>query len=210
MPMLRPTTIAFAVEVERLRDRGHEPLGEGGGAFWLAQARLHDREFVAAEPRDGVGLPHRGREPRRHLLEQPIAGAMAAQVVDVLEAIEVEAQHRDLLVRPPRPRQLLLEPVAEQDPVRQLGQRVVGRHEADLRLGACALGDVADRRHAHAPALVVHRPAQDLDRDVAAVGVQDVDLVGLLGGGRDARRACSRCSGTTKVSTSRPIISATL
>ena len=39
-----------------------------------------------------------------------------------------------------------------------------------------------DGRHAHALALVVHRPAQDLDRHAAAIGVQGVDLVGLLGG----------------------------
>jgi hypothetical protein len=37
-----------------------------------------------------------------------------------------------------------------------------------------------DRRDAHAPALVIHRPAQDLDRHGVAVGVQSVDFVGLL------------------------------
>ena len=146
----------------------------------LGQPGLDDRKLVAAEPRDRVGLADHGLEARRGLLEQRVAGGVAAHVVDLLEAIEVEAQHRDLVAVAPRPRQRLLEAVAEQHAVGQAGQRVVVGHEPDLRLGRLALGDVADRRDARAPALVVHGAGQHLDRDVAAVGVQQPGLVGAL------------------------------
>jgi hypothetical protein len=114
---------------------------------------------------------------------------VAAQIVDVLESINVEAQDRNLLVPAPRPQQRLLEAVAKQNPVRQPGQRVVIRHEPDLRLGGLALGNVSDRGHAHTLPLVIHLSAEDLDRYAAAVGVQHANLVGAL---RTARHLAIR------------------
>ena len=52
-----------------------------------------DGELVAAEPRDHVVVAHAVAQPRRHLPQQLVAGRMAKRVVDVLEVVEIEAQH---------------------------------------------------------------------------------------------------------------------
>ena len=46
------------------------------------------------EPRDGVVGPQRGFEPARDRHQQLVAGGVAEAVVDDLEAVEVEEQHR--------------------------------------------------------------------------------------------------------------------
>ncbi len=77
---------------------------------------------------------------------------MAERIVDVLEPVEVEAEHGERGVA----RQYLerfLDAGAEDHPVRQVGERVVPRHVADLRLGPAALRYVLMRRQPAA----VHR-----------------------------------------------------
>ena len=70
---------------------------------------------------------------------------MAERVVDVLEAVEVEAEHGQalaLLQAVERP----LQPLLQQHAVGQLGQNVVMRHVRDARLDAPVLGHVLVRR----------------------------------------------------------------
>ena len=76
-----------------------------------------------------------------HHLEQLVADRMAERVVDALEAVEIEIEHRELVAAADAG-QRLGEPLAEQHAVGQIGQRVVARHMRDLLLGALALGDV--------------------------------------------------------------------
>ena len=52
---------------------------------------------------------------------------MAAHVVDVLEAVEVDRDEREGLARPARAAERLLDAVVEQDAVGQAGQRVAER-----------------------------------------------------------------------------------
>ena len=56
---------------------------------------------------------------------------VAQRVVDLLEAIEVHEQHTDLLARPP-PRDRLVDPLVEADPVRKAREAVVNRVVAEL------------------------------------------------------------------------------
>ena len=61
-------------------------------------------------------------------LEQLVAGRVAERVVDLLEAIEVHHQRpRAACRRRSAWRDRLLDPVAEEHPVRQAGERVVQR-----------------------------------------------------------------------------------
>ncbi len=71
---------------------------------------------------------------------------MAECVVDRLEIIEAEHQHRDLLGAAPRVQQNVVHLLAQQIAVRQPGQAVVLGHEGEPRLGALALGDVHQRQ----------------------------------------------------------------
>ena len=59
--------------------------------------REHDRELVAAEPRDRCAagdLDESGGE----IAQELVAGVVAERVVDLLEAVEIDQQHCDVLV----------------------------------------------------------------------------------------------------------------
>ena len=79
--------------------------------------------------------------------QQPVAGLVAERVVDELEAVEVEEQHGGaaVAVAAARAPQRLLEPVEEQRPVREPGERVVERAVAEPLDRAAVVGGVADR-----------------------------------------------------------------
>ena len=90
-------------------------------------------EHLAVEPLDGL-LQH-AADPDDEL----IALAMAEVVVDVLEVVDVEEQHRADVPG----QQCLLERALQADPVGQPGQRVVGGEVLDLQRRFVLLGDVA-------------------------------------------------------------------
>ena len=114
---------------------------QGDGGRIAIAAELHDREFVAAEPRHRVVLGDAFAETPCDLLQQHVADRMAERVVDVLEVVEIETQHRKLIAAFDKP-QRLFELLAEQGPVRQVGQRVMARHVGNLFLGGLPFGDV--------------------------------------------------------------------
>ena len=65
----------------------------------------HDDELVAAHAHDDVFVAHGGANALRDRLQQLVADFVAARVVDVLEAIEIQEQHREQSRRcasPPR------------------------------------------------------------------------------------------------------------
>ena len=80
----------------------HEAVVADGLAHALRDARgLIERaalqqhaELVAAEARDGVGGAHARLQQARHVAQQPVAGLVAAGVVDDLELVEVDVQQR--------------------------------------------------------------------------------------------------------------------
>ena len=88
---------ALAGDVERLRQRAAQPSGGDRGHRRVARAAAQDRELVAAQARDQVALAHGGPEPLRDLDQQAVAGLVPEAVVDDLEVVEVEEQHRDAL-----------------------------------------------------------------------------------------------------------------
>ena len=61
-----------------------------------------------------------------------VAGAVAAQVVDLLEAVEVDADHRDVPAVLGGVPDLAVEMIGEAGAVGQAGQRVVQRHVLQL------------------------------------------------------------------------------
>src|SRR5438128_48594 len=68
---------------------------------------------------------HHALEAPGHLDEEVVADGVAERVVDHLEAVEVEEQHRHAPRPAPRPGQRLAQPVHEQAAVGQPRQRVV-------------------------------------------------------------------------------------
>ena len=51
-------------------------------------------ELVAAEAREGVAFAQARAQQRGYLAQQLVAGRVPARVVDDLELVEVEVQHR--------------------------------------------------------------------------------------------------------------------
>ena len=83
----------------------------------VAQAPLDDRELVAAQPRQRVGLPQTGLDPVRHRDQQAVADDVAVAVVDGLEMVQIEIVKRDEAACPLGTAQRLIEPVVEQPPI---------------------------------------------------------------------------------------------
>ena len=156
-----------------------------------------DGELVAAQAGDRVAVAQSVRHPAGDLAQQRIAVLVAEGVVDVLELVEVDHQEPD---RGPRPVGLdegAGQPLVQQGPVREPGQRVVGRLVAERLGGAGPLGDVLERdpdapvRKRHGPhredlvdsgeldeRLVVRFAARDHVAHVVEEGVGDGDEVG--------------------------------
>ena len=82
------------VEMERLGDRLPAAASTARGIRRLLHAVHDDGELVAAQARDGVGLARAAAQPLGHDLEQLVADGMAERIVDALEMIEIEAEHR--------------------------------------------------------------------------------------------------------------------
>jgi hypothetical protein len=82
-------------------------------------------ELVAAEAREHVRVADFALQQRRHLLEQLVAGDVAAGVVDHLELVDVDITQRVLLVFHRRGFDGALQARLERAPVVAPGQRVV-------------------------------------------------------------------------------------
>ena len=132
----------------------------------------HD-ELVAAEPRHRVALAQVMAQAPRDVLQQAVAGLVAEAVVDVLEAVEVDEEERELLAAPLRERERTLQRVHEHRAVGQPGELVEVREPADALLGAARLRYVArDAPVAHERAVAIEdRLAGEADEAPLPVGV---------------------------------------
>ena len=158
-----------AVDAERLGQRIDQALGHPARGREIGRARQQHRELVAAQPRHGVDPAQRPLQPRTDLGQQQVAEVMPESVVDVLEAVEVEQQHRHRHPGALGGVDRHVDPVVEQGAVGQGGERVVQREALELGLLRLAFGDVAQDRDAE-PFLVDPDPAErGLDREVAPV-----------------------------------------
>ena len=107
------------------RGRGATSPAIGRGVLVGRHVGEQDGELVAAEPGDRVAARRRRSRSRlADLAQQLVADVVAERVVDLLEAVEVDQEDRDLVLRP-RLGQRLVDAAAEQPPVRQGGEGVV-------------------------------------------------------------------------------------
>ena len=130
-----------AVDLIGLDDGIADALGQRGGVRGVLHLGHDDGELVAAQARDRVGLARAVAQPLAHQLQQLVADRMAERVIDALELVEVEAEHRQAFAAFDA-LELVLQRLAQQHAVGQVGQRVVARHVGDLALRALPLGDV--------------------------------------------------------------------
>ena len=81
----------MAVDIEFVDKSRHQTVREIGDAVVVFNCR-DDRKFVAAKPRQ-EDFSGDGAQTVRDLAQQRIADGMAVNVVDALEAVEIDAQH---------------------------------------------------------------------------------------------------------------------
>ncbi len=103
-------------------------------------------ELVAAEAGDDVRLADRVVQRTADRADDLVAGLVAAGVVDVLEAVEVEQVERALAAVARGVGDELGQLLVEAAAVEEAGQRVVVGEVLELVLEALALRDVADDR----------------------------------------------------------------
>ena len=116
-----------SVDPERPPQRVPEPSHERRGLLVVSGLDREDDELVAADPSNRVAGADDRLEPARQRLEHGVAGAVPAHVVDVLEAVEIDDDEREGLVRSARSPERLLDAVVEEHAVRQPGERIAKR-----------------------------------------------------------------------------------
>ena len=154
MPIERLDRQRQGVDGDRSLQRGADALEHRQHAVGLVEIGQQQAELVAAEAGERVRVADRAADALGDLDQQLVAGGVAERIVDLLEAVEVHQQDRQLGVVAPRVADRLADALAEQDPVGQPGERIVQRLVLvelglldQLALGALALGDVLDHRH---------------------------------------------------------------
>ena len=144
----RPHVLLAAAHGDRGGKRLDEALDEPQRVVLAVDVLVQHDELVAADAGDRVARAQRLAQALGDGAQQGVARLVPEGVVDQLEAVEVDEQDRGQLaaLAPPAP---VCDPVGQQRPVGQAGQRVVERLVADRLLGGLAghrLGqDVADR-----------------------------------------------------------------
>ena len=135
---------ALALERQAaLADRLEHALGDALRGVAVGVAQQHG-ELVAAEAGHDVRLADAVVQRAADRADDLVAGLVAAGVVDVLEAVEVEQEERALAAVAGGVGDELGQLLVEAAAVEQLGQRVVVGEVLELVLEALALRDVAD------------------------------------------------------------------
>ena len=99
-----------------------------------ARVGADDHELVAAQPRGQVAAPDRRSQALGDRAQQLVARPVAERVVDHLEAVQVQQQQRQAALAAAGGRDRLLDVRRQVGAVRQAGQRVLERLDAQLVL----------------------------------------------------------------------------
>ena len=164
----------LCAEGERPGDGGEDFLRHLGAAHRLRHSLEQHHELVPAEAADGIAFAQASAQPFRDFLEHAVAGFVAERVVDVLEAVEVDEQDRQLHAVPPRLGECVAEALTEHAAVGQPGELVIMREMTDALLGLLACDEQADLTADRARALqqrFVGRTAGEAEKLHDAEGV---------------------------------------
>ncbi len=143
--MVAPTVRIAVFDLELAGECPEQAFGDRGSGVRLLAAADDQHEFVAADAGEKSALGG-GLQTAGDLAQERVTERVTIAVVGVLEAVEIERQHGELLARLLRLIERRLHGVVEGEPVRQVGQVVEMRHAGDALLGAFALGDVLQHR----------------------------------------------------------------
>ena len=149
-----------AAGVDGLRESRQQAVGQVGGLFGAAFGQGDD-ELVAGQARHHVAVAELSAQAPGQFAQQRVASGVSLRVVDDLEAVDVDEQHRGCRVVPRGRQQHLLGLVVEEHAVGQAGQRVVERQLVHVGARALALqcqGAQVQADVGHALVEIVRRP----------------------------------------------------
>ena len=172
-----------AGDVERGAESVHDPRGHLLDVGGVRGALDEYRELVPAEPCCRVARPQDAGEAGGDGDQEVVAHAVAHRVVDELEVVQVDEKDPNHTSATVAGTERPLDPIPEQHPVRQTGERVVERTVSELVLQFPLLGDIPQGEHDAAHRRVVAEVAGgDLDIEAAAIRAHDLVAAGGAGG----------------------------
>jgi hypothetical protein len=130
--------LASSDEIDQARSRFPRSL--------LVRVYQQDPELVASKPSDDVALAHPTREQARNLDERLIAGLVAERVVDVLQAVQIDEQHRRTLAVTLNAVDQPLERAHEAAAVGKVDEEVLMRQLIELVAALLELRDLATKQ----------------------------------------------------------------
>ena len=169
MPMLRSSSNAWPSISMSPVERAAQPVGEQLGARWQRILFGDGDEFVAADARQERALC-RNLQPLRGLAQRRVAHRMPEQVVDLLEAVEIDAENREAAAAFPGRVEHLRKMAIQRGAVRQIRQRIMPGQMQDPLFRALAIGHVERHCNAGIAAVIAQRPRLDRHLDDSAIG----------------------------------------
>ncbi len=115
----------LVADPERFCHGRQQAVGNGQQLVVAADFLAHDNEFVTAEAGGAVDRPQMTGQPLGGHPQQLVTGAVAGRVVDRLEAVQVDEDHRYRRAVPARPCEGLFQAVLQQPTVGEPRQAVV-------------------------------------------------------------------------------------
>ena len=122
--------------------RSGHAIRDGLGLRHVGEIRAHDHELVAASPGREIRRAQDAQQPTAEVDQKLVAGGVAECVVDQLESVEVDEQCRGEGAGALTAGHGGLEVADEQVPVREAGQRVMGRVVFEAGLEQLSFGEV--------------------------------------------------------------------
>src|SRR5436309_15703023 len=104
------------------------------------------REFVATHSREDIRLANPMLQRVGDALEEVIPSLVAKRVVDFLEVVEIDYEHRARAAIASRAFHLLRQFLLKPAPVEEAGQKVVGGQVFEVAFESFSLGDVLNLR----------------------------------------------------------------
>ena len=178
MPMLAPALSACPSSVSGLTEDFEDPTGELDDVLDPLHVGLQDREFVAVQAGDHLGVADGRADPPGNGFQQFVAELVAEDVVHALEAIEIDDVQREDAIAAACARDLAAEPVAQERAIGKVGQRIVMGQMQEVALGPLAVGDVerGSEHVGHATGALAQRRFRGQQHALLATAVEDLFL----------------------------------
>jgi hypothetical protein len=124
----------MAIDIERLCELLDQLVRELRGAFGLRNGNLQKEELISADPRKGIAVSGSAAHPLGGLLQDKVPCVVTVRVVDVLEAIEINAEDCDRVTIFLCLRKLSRHDLMEQSPIGQVSKRIAMRKPVEVRV----------------------------------------------------------------------------